>query len=88
MRSEGYSRVVDLVRSIVQSCCGTMVGKNLRRNMVDRRLGMGWKPNEISTFAKIVVKEGIPAWALCGDGLPDILAAVPKELFYCARVGL
>ena len=80
--------MVDLVRSIVQSSCGTMVGKDLRRNMVDCRLRMGWKPNEIRTFAKLVVEEGIPAWALCGDGLPDILATVPKELFYCARVGL
>ena len=49
---------------------------------------MGWKQDAVRTFAKIVVKEGIPAWALCGDGLPDILAAVPQELFYCARVAL
>ena len=56
--------------------------------MIDGGLWAGGKLNRIGTMPKVVVKERVSARTLNWNGLPDASAAVPEELFYCARVGL
>ena len=56
--------------------------------MVDGGLWVEWKEDAVRASAEVVVEECISAGALHRDRLPDVLAAVPKKLLYCARVGL
>ena len=57
MRSKSYTRVVDLIWSVIQTRGSAVVGKDLRSNMVDRRLRVRWKPNLIGTPKKAIVKK-------------------------------
>ena len=51
-------------------------------------MGTRWKLNLVGSAKEVVVKEGVSAGTLRGNGLPDIFAAVPEELFNRTRVGL